>query len=99
MRTKKVKRIKFLKGEKLMVFLGLIVGFIVLPVSFVYTKAALSETNIQIEKLKYKINKQSNTNEALGMQIDELSSIENIQEIASANGLTYDNNNIKTIGE
>ena len=31
------------------------------------------------------------------MQIDELASIENIQSIASANGLSYNNSNIKTV--
>lgn len=99
MRTKKVKKVKFLKGEKFMFFLLVILGFIVMPASWVYTKALLSESNIELEKIKSKINKQNNTNEALGMQIDELASINNIQAIASTKGLSYNNSNIKTIGE
>lgn len=99
MRTKKVKRVKLLKGEKFMFFLIAFLGFIVMPVSWVYTKALLSESNIELERVKNKINKQTNTNEALGMQIDELASIDNIQAIASENGLSYNNSNIKTIGE
>lgn len=99
MRTKRVKRIKLLKGEKMMFFLGAMFLFVVLPVSWVYTKALLSETNISLEKINYKISKQKDTNEALGMQIDELASIENIQSIANANGLSYNNDNIKTISE
>lgn len=99
MRTKKVKRIKLLKGEKLIFFLLILVGFIIMPSSWVYTKALLSETNIELEKVKSKIAKQTNTNEALGMQIDELASIDNIQDIASKSGLSYNNSNIKTIGE
>ena len=99
MRTKKVKRIKLLKGEKLMFFLLVLFGFIIMPASWVYTKALLSETNIELEKVKSKIAKQTNTNEALGMQIDELASIDNIQDIASKSGLSYNNSNIKTIGE
>ncbi len=99
MRTKRVKRIKLLKGEKLMMFLVIFFGFVVVPTSFVYTKALLSETNIELEKIESKIDSQNNTNEALSMQIDELASIENIQSIASASGLSYNNSNIKTIDE
>ena len=99
MRTKRVKRIKFLKGEKLMIFLLILFGFIIMPSSWVYTKALLSETNIELERIQSKINRQTDTNEALGMQIDELASIDNIQDIASKNGLSYNNSNIKTINE
>ncbi len=99
MRTKKVKRIKFLKGEKIMVFLSILFGFVIMPASWIYTKALLSETNIELERIKYKIDKQNDTNEALGMQIDELASIDNIQSIVSSTGLSYNNNNIKTIND
>lgn len=99
MRTKRVKRIKLLKGEKLMFFLIVFFGFIVMPTSWVYTKALLSETSIELEKINSKIDSQNDKNEALSMQIDELASIENIQSIASANGLSYNNSNIKTINE
>ena len=99
MRTKRVKRIKLLKGEKMMFFLIVLFGCIIMPTSWVYTKALLSETNIELEQIKNKIDSQDNTNEALSMQIDELASIENIQSIASASGLSYNNSNIKTINE
>ena len=99
MRTKKIKRIKLLKGEKMIFFLIVFFGFIVMPTSWVYTKALLSETNIDKERIESKIDSQKDANEALSMQIDELASIENIQSIASTNGLSYNNNNIKTINE
>lgn len=99
MRTKRVKRIKLLKGEKFMFFLTILFGFVIMPSSWVYTKALLSETNIELEKIKSKISKQENVNEAIGMQIDELASIDNIQDIANQNGLSYNNSNIKTINE
>lgn len=99
MRTKRVKRIKLLKGEKMMAFLVIFFGFIVMPTSWVYTKALLSETNIELEKIESKISSQNNTNEALSMQIDELASIENIQSIANESGLSYNNSNIKNINE
>ncbi len=99
MRTKRVKRIKLLKGEKMMAFLVIFFGFVVMPISWVYTKALLSETNIELEKIESKIDSQNDNNEALSMQIDELASIENIQSIASESGLSYNNSNIKTIDE
>jgi len=99
MRTKRVKRIKLLKGEKFMFFLLILFGFIIMPTSWVYTKALLSETSIELERIESKINRQTKTNESLGMQIDELASIDNIQDIASKNGLSYNNSNIKTIND
>ncbi len=99
MRTKKVKRVKFLKGEKFMFVLVALFGLVITPAAWVYTKALLSETNIELEKIKTKIEKQNDANEALGMQIDELASIDNIQSIASASGLSYNNSNIKTIND
>lgn len=99
MRTKKIKRIKLLKGEKMMFFLIVLFGCIIMPTSWVYTKALLSETSIELEQIENKIDSQNDANEALSMQIDELASIENIQSIASASGLSYNNSNIKTINE
>ena len=99
MRTKRVKRIKLLKGEKMMAVLVIFLSLVVMPTSWVYTKALLSETSIELEQINSKIDSQNDTNEALSMQIDELASIENIQSIASASGLSYNNSNIKTINE
>ena len=83
----------------MMAFLVVFFLFIVMPMSWVYTKALLSETNIELEKIESKIDTQNDHNEALSMQIDELASIENIQSIASESDLSYNNSNIKTIGE
>lgn len=83
----------------MMAFLVIFFGFVVMPISWVYTKALLSETNIELEKIESKIDSQNDNNEALSMQIDELASIENIQSIASESGLSYNNSNIKTIDE
>ena len=60
----KAKTIKILKGEKL---LYIILFFLVIsvPISNVFIKALLSETNIQVEQMKSKIEKQKNINESL----------------------------------
>ena len=93
---RKTKKIKLLKGEKFMYFI-LICLLIAIPVINVYTKALLSESNIKLERITTEIEKQQNINESLSMQIDELVSLENIQQVASEFGLSYNNDNIKTI--
>ena len=98
MPRKKMKRLKLLKGEKFMYVL-LVFLFISIPTANVFSKALLSQTNIETEKLKSKIEKQENTNESLEMQIDELVSMENIQKIAALYGLSYNSDNIVKVGE
>ena len=94
----KTKKLKFLKGEKLMY---LLLAFLILaiPVCNVLTQALLSESNIEVSKLQNKINKQTKINESLNMQINELASLENIKALADELGLSYNNNNIKSINE
>lgn len=93
MSRNKKKRLKLLKGEKFMyVMLALLV--IAIPTLSIFSKALLSETNIQNEKLKSKIEKKENNNESLSMQIDELVSMENIQKVAERFGLSYNSDNI-----
>lgn len=90
------KKIKILKGEKLLYFI-LFFLVIAVPVSNVFIKALLSETNIEVEQLKNKIEKQENINESLNMQINELASLDKIQEVAKNIGLSYNNDNIKIV--
>lgn len=97
-KNKKTKKLKLLKGEKLMY--GILVLLVVLiPIANVFTQALLSETNIRVEKIESKIKKQTATNESLAMQIDELVSIDNIQKVADLYGLSYNSDNIATVVE
>ncbi|MBQ8901555.1 MAG: cell division protein FtsL [Bacilli bacterium] len=98
MKSKKHKKLKLLKGEKFMYVL-LVFLIISIPTVNVFSKALLSETNIKAEKLKSKIEKQENANESLEMQINELVSMENIQKIADAYGLSYISDNIVKVEE
>ena len=72
------RRVKFLKGEKLMYGI-LAVMILAIPVA--------------------KVCKQQRYNESLSMKISELASLENIESIANELGLSYNNNNIKTLSE
>jgi len=95
---KRNKTIKMLKGEKFLYVL-LVFTIILFPVSTVLSKAVLSETNISLEQMKQKISTQEGINESLSMQVDELASLDKIQEVAHEKGMTYNNNNIKNINE
>lgn len=92
---KKNKDIIPLSDKILLVIILFITAMI--PISSVYMKAVLSETNIELENLKINIEKQEKTNEALKMQINELASLDKIQQVANENGLSYNNDNVKVV--
>ena len=88
--------IKFRKGEKMILAL-LAIFAILTPIAIVYTSACLSSSNIEVEKLKKQIEEQENINAGLSMQVDELASLSNIQDIAESYGLRYNNDNIVVV--
>ena len=97
MARKKVKKqVKMSKFER---FLYTSAVFLLLasPISIVFSKATLAKVNFEVEQEKKKIEKQEKTNESLSMTIDELASLTKIQEVAQEQGLSYNNNNIRTI--
>jgi len=97
--VKKVKKkLKMSKFEKLLYTIALLL-LVISPILTVFSKATLSEINFEVEKQKKEIDKQKKTNESLAMTIDELASLTKIQEVAEQQGLSYNNNNIKTVTE
>ncbi|MBE6147598.1 MAG: cell division protein FtsL [Firmicutes bacterium] len=85
-------------------FEKLIYGFtfvlaLLTPFALVFSQATLSEINFEVEKLNKTINTQEKKNESLTMKINELASLEKIQQVAKEQGLTYNNENIKSIIE
>ncbi len=95
---KRNNTVKILRGEK--IIYGMIFLLIIsMPICTVLTKAFLSESNIQVEQMKSKIETQTDKNESLSMQIDELASLDKVQEVASEKGLSYNNDNVKVITE
>ena len=94
---KKVKKkYKISKFEKLIYSLAVFL-LVISPISIVFSKATLSEINFEVEKQKKQIEEQKKTNESLAMTIDELASLTKIQEVAEQQGLSYNNDNIKTM--
>lgn len=92
------KRLKMSKFERLLYTLALFL-LVISPVSIVFSKATLAKVNFEVEKQKKEISKQEKTNESLAMTIDELASLTKIQEVAEQQGLSYNNDNIKTVTE
>ena len=95
---KNKKGAKLRLSDKFMIFLIVILGMLT-PVSIVFSQATLSKSNIEVEKMKSKVEKQEDSNESLSMQVDELASLSNIQDIAKEYGLSYNNDNIIVIGD
>ena len=70
---------------------------VISPVSIVFSQSTLAKINFEVEKQKREISAQKKTNESLSMTIDELASLTKIQEVAEQQGLSYNNNNIKSV--
>ena len=89
----KRKKMKFNKMDYL---LGGIVAILLLawPLVIVYANAALSESNIEVERMRRDISRQEVINEGLVMQVNELASLTNIQGVAREHGISYNNRNI-----
>lgn len=92
------KNDKILRGEK---SLYLLIGILVLGNIFgtSFSSALLSKTNIEVESIRKKIDKQENLNQSLEMKISELASFDNVEAVATTYGLEYNNSNVRTINE
>lgn len=90
------KRTKMTKFERLLYTFAVFLAALT-PVLIVFSQATLSKINYDVEEMKEKINEQQKKNESLTMEINELASLDKIQEIAKDQGLSYNSSNIKTI--
>lgn len=96
MRRKRVKRVRLSKGEKLLYTSGLLC--LVLSLSFkIFFGASVSNLSMNIEKTKSEIVSQEKANESLLMQVNELTSYENVKTVVNDTGLAYNNQNILII--
>ncbi|MDO5568894.1 MAG: septum formation initiator family protein [bacterium] len=95
--AKKKKR-KTTKAERFIYKSG-VFFLVVLLLAVVFGQSMLSKVNLEVEKLKDEVVKHEDTNQSLTMKINEMASLENIQNIANNMGLSYNNENIKTIKE
>lgn len=76
-----------------------IIAVVIVSAAFfkIFLMSTLSKLNYEVEKQKKEIEIQEKTNESLAMAINELASLTKIEEVAKEQGLSYNNNNIKTV--
>ena len=92
------RRVKVSKFERLIYTFAIVLA-VSAPLTIVFSKATLSKINFEVEKTKKEIKDQTKTNESLSMKINELASLDKIEEVTKQQGLSYNNNNIKNIDE
>lgn len=90
------KRLKMSKFERLL-YSFLLVVLLSTPFMLVFSQATLSKINYEVEKTKKTITVQEKKNESLSMKVNELASLEKIQEVAKEQGLSYNNNSIRVV--
>lgn len=96
MAKKRVTKKKTSKFVKLIYTLAILLT-VTFPVVSIASKAFVSKLNFDVEKLKTDVASKEKTNQSLTMKINELASLENIQEVAKEYGLEYNNDNIKVV--
>ena len=97
MKKKTVKRIKKI-GRIERTFYSLVVLMLIsFPFTVIFMQATLSQINVQVEQVKKEIKTQEKKNQSLSMKINELASLDKIIEVAHEQGLSYNNNNIKSV--
>ena len=96
MKKNRRKKSKFTKLERFLYKSSLTIAVFLL-VGVVFTSAALSKMNIEIQKMDKTVKSQEDTNQSLAVKINEMASLENIQAVSESLGLAYNNDNIKTI--
>lgn len=98
MAKKKKKKIRFTKYE---IMLFVITGIIccAFPFMSIFAKSTLSEISYKLESQKTEIAEQNKNNESLEMKINELASLDNLDQVAKKMGLSYTSNSIKTINK
>lgn len=97
MKKKNMK--KYRKPNKFEKLLHIFAFLLLISAPFILTasQAGLSNVSYEVEMLKKEIVAQERTNQGLEMKINELASLDNIQAVAVQKGLSYNNNNIKSI--
>ena len=60
----------------------------------VFSSASIGNLKMDIEKINYKIENQQKKNQSLTMQVNELTSYENLNGVLKEMGLAYNNENI-----
>ena len=86
------------KKEKVL-YRAFVVVTIFMVLGIIYSRAALSKINLEIQELSDIIKNDSEDNQSLAMKINEMVSLDKIREVSNEQGLSYNNENIKSVLE
>ena len=96
---KKKKRVNTdLRREKF-IYRSFAILTVFLIVGIIYSRAMLSKINLEVQDLNNKISMETDDNQSLAMKINEMVSLEKIQQVSTELGLKYDNDNIRSVLE
>ena len=93
MKKNSKKIVRLTKGERMLYTIGFLC-LIFTVVIRVFSSASISNLKMDIEKTSYKIENQEKKNQSLVMQVNELTSYENLSNVLKDMGLAYNNENI-----
>lgn len=96
--NKKKKKKGITRGEKMLYKVSTFM-VIFLVIGIILSKSSLSQINVELQKLENQVANKSDENQSLVMKINEMVSLEKIKHISNEQGLTYNNENIKTVLE
>ena len=96
--TKKKQVSKRLKREKAL-YRCFVVISVFLVVGIIYSRATLGKINLEIQELSDIIKEENDDNQSLAMKINEMVSLDKIRAVSDEQGLTFNNNNIKSVLE
>jgi len=94
---KKKKKKRFLCGLERFAYKFCIFVIVVLVIGIVCGQTTLAQINLEVQKLNNKVEESKDMNDSLNMKIDEMTSLDKIEEISEEYGLSYNSDNIKTI--
>lgn len=90
--------VKKVKGEKFM-FALMIFFFSLTFILNIVNSSKVQSNNAEVQRLESQIKDQEKINLSMQMKINELASLDNALDVASAYGLEYNNKNIRVIQE
>ena len=86
------------KGEK-MLYTSAVFSILFIFVLKIFCGAGIGHLSMSVEKLKYDISEQEKKIESLNMQVNELTSFTEVQDVVKNMGLSYNNQNVIIINE
>ena len=98
MKKKQTRGIRLVGREKFYIFMILLSVVSLIGIHILFN-AQISTIKMNIEKVDYKIDNQKKKIESLTMQVNELTSYDNVSSVIENMGLAYNNENIIVINK